>query len=355
MEVVWAKLDLNERRARGEPDCSDGDGESHLVLKLLRPVSIGRDWGEVVGSFVVVLLHCVKGVTAVRGEAGGGRKWGEGPQTDRQTDRQGGRQKKDVESSAWERIFHQKKERALSTLKWQDPPPHHCLCCSMKNKGFVKGLFTAIRERRVRAIKKKYSLLLITAHPHNSPPVLDRQTPRHPSRHSPNTVQPNSIMLPPLSQRTKTHCGVLTGWLASPPHDIIHRGQKLPPQIKKLSWALWWCVPGGSWTLTLLWNCLPVTNADCRDAFFFLRSDASTTSDSGYKGYSRTFFYSWALKIKVTFAVWWGAAGLDTGVLHLFSDGKRFYETRYIWTASSPHARVALVLFFISPFGLITL
>lgn len=88
-------------------------------------------------------------------------------------------------------------------------------------------------------------------------------------------------MLPPLSQWTKTHCGVLTGWLASPPHDIIHHGQKLKKKKKKLSWALWWCVRGGGGahrTLTWLWNCLPGTNADCRDVFFYIRMPQQVTA-----------------------------------------------------------------------------
>lgn len=39
---------------------------SYLILKLLCPLSISRSRGEVVHPFVVILVHCVKRVTAVR-------------------------------------------------------------------------------------------------------------------------------------------------------------------------------------------------------------------------------------------------------------------------------------------------
>lgn len=61
---------------------------SYLILKLLCPLSIGWNGGEVVCSVIVVLVHCMKGMTAVRGDRGK-KKRGE-----RQADMEEGREKK---------------------------------------------------------------------------------------------------------------------------------------------------------------------------------------------------------------------------------------------------------------------
>lgn len=61
---------------------------SYLVLKLLCPLSISWNGGEVVCSVIVVLVHCVKGMTAVRG--GRGKK----KRRERQADMEEGRGKK---------------------------------------------------------------------------------------------------------------------------------------------------------------------------------------------------------------------------------------------------------------------
>lgn len=56
----------------------------HLVLKLLCPLSISRDVGKVIWAITVILVHCMDGMTAVRGEE--------------EKDKTTGRQKKELDS-----------------------------------------------------------------------------------------------------------------------------------------------------------------------------------------------------------------------------------------------------------------
>lgn len=48
--------------------------KSYLILKLLCPVSISWYRGEVVSPFVVILVHCMKGMTAVKRDGQGARE-----------------------------------------------------------------------------------------------------------------------------------------------------------------------------------------------------------------------------------------------------------------------------------------
>lgn len=51
--------------------------DSYLVLKLLRPLAVSRSRGKVARPFVVILVHCMKRVTAVvgwGGQTGRGRR-----------------------------------------------------------------------------------------------------------------------------------------------------------------------------------------------------------------------------------------------------------------------------------------
>lgn len=71
--------------------------------------------------------------------------------TDRQTDRKGGRM--GVKGKKKTQRDKREKDSFTNTLKRQDffcSQPVNCLCCSVKNKGFVKGAFHHRRRARVR-------------------------------------------------------------------------------------------------------------------------------------------------------------------------------------------------------------
>lgn len=71
---------------------SDVECISYLILKLLCSVSISWNRGEVVGPFIVILVHCMKRMTAVRRDRQRkkGGKTGKYREGGRETDRGGG-------------------------------------------------------------------------------------------------------------------------------------------------------------------------------------------------------------------------------------------------------------------------
>lgn len=85
---------------------------------------------------------------------GRGRKKRKGRTTDRQTRREA--KERRGELGVRKNLSTKKKSaQYFEVTGFFFSPPHYCLCCSKKNKGFVKGLFTAVGERRVCAIKKR--------------------------------------------------------------------------------------------------------------------------------------------------------------------------------------------------------
>lgn len=62
--------------------------DSYLILELLCPFSLSGKRGGVVCPFVVILLHCMKRMTAVRGDRERRMERG-GGQTGREAERRG--------------------------------------------------------------------------------------------------------------------------------------------------------------------------------------------------------------------------------------------------------------------------
>lgn len=103
----------------------------YLILKLLCPVSVSCNRGEAVSPFIVILVHCMKRVTAVR----------ENTQSKEEREREGGRETDRRKVRCKKDPFPHFLLNAFCTLKWQDFLLL-CLCRNLNNKDLSRA-FTA--------------------------------------------------------------------------------------------------------------------------------------------------------------------------------------------------------------------